>query len=542
MPGRVAEALRRSSPLIDEILGNRDDIRVKKNLAEAYAELKPYEQEYNDQQKFRKMSQQVYSVKLDNTDKVKQVPDWNITGNDESLGKTNALTKFKEYLDTPEAKTSGAGYDNVSLKKYLTDNPEHMAELQAQNLVSPTTRLEAVTNDELKARIYQKAGFTPEDMQFYDSRKSKAPNSDEHNNRLLNMIYGKHADLVSRGGLKSSLWDLYGKRAERLAMTTPKFGFQKIGDKLYKYDDQGNMELVDGGEKEKTIQDIRSMSDNDLINSTPEQLKSYYSVLNGKQKQLAKELYPSLEGTTDMADLTAEQLGKLSYDDLVKKYSTKEIYGIIEDVAPDVRAKLYEKYPEWKPDPTKSRTGRTGRRSSSLNTSIDSKVLKSNIDYLSKTEIKNKGKTPDDKTKKAYTDKFNQVKQQTGLSDKIIHEILDDYKKTGKLPKDLIKSTERLSVEQEVKKKIIDSVYYDDKLAQGGTQSLFDWSRTFDGAPNLTTLQDVVRKWDDRLKILADEVGISDEEYNQIYNDAHGYFNDLAKKFTQKNIKSFLNQ
>ena len=199
--------------------------------------------------------------------------------------------------------------------------------------------------------IYTKAGITdPNERKWFEEYK-KSFDAEGHNNSLMSFIAGQYPNLVSKGGLKDDYYQMFGKTASQYAITPQKFA--EIDDPLAKSNPKDWIpEQVDGRwywvadvyNKKKKMwekQQVRPMTGEEIKNKG----------MNGK--------------TGDIDKLSGEQLGKLTFEELMSRYNPYDVMDNIDALSEDARTKFLAKYPNLAAELESKTSGTTGKRSGS---------------------------------------------------------------------------------------------------------------------------------------------------------------------------------
>jgi hypothetical protein len=307
-----------------------------------------------------------------------------------------------EYVDKTKQEKPEETPQN--LRDYIESNPEHKQELINSGFLKQ--RQVPLTPEELSGKVYEKAGFTPEDKDFYEQFKKSNFDVQGHNDAIREMLYKKAPGLISRGKEGTRLMDLYSQRlaSETITPQAPTvYGYTSLGnDKMLKHDSYGNYEVIDlgTGKPDKTMDpknwEVEKVGD-----------KYYWSQWaqdkNGWNKKLIKELTP-----TEMEDY---QQG-LKDEDVDRQLKEKRLSG------------------------GTSRSRRGGKKTKTPEQQIVGKTVAT----LSKLGLTHSGQKWDDweeKDKDTYEKAFKWMQENTDLEDDEIHSAIKKYEETGKIPDDL---------------------------------------------------------------------------------------------------------
>jgi hypothetical protein len=435
MAGRFVEILRRSNPVLDSLLGNLADLRVKKSYNEAIDEIEgKFRKEKTDYDKYLSYSEKLANTNLNPDEFIKTVPvidpltntqDWNITADKTKLDDPNSeISKtLNEYYKTIEGKELSTEQQQQGFKEYVKANPEIYKKLHQNNHITPLNKTEPLSEQEITNKYYQKAGITDNnEQQWYENYRKSNPNVQNYNERLLNFVYGKYQDLYSPGSLGDSYFKLFGNIANQylinpkqeeldpLANIKPKeWTKEKVNNVWYWKADVYNKKTR---QWEKRI--VRPLSEQEIKDETVE-----------KKKKLD--------------EMTPIEFSALTYEDIIKNYGKAEIYGSLADFSNDIREKLFTIYPEWKelydpPDKTKTGGRKLGGKLPPLkgvnkdNLSDVEKYLKLSADY-NKGDY-GKDKDGNEKTKEDRYKELLNMRQQllrSGIDEKDLDEYLNDY-------------------------------------------------------------------------------------------------------------------
>lgn len=258
---KFSETLIRYSPLIGQILGNIDDIRVTRNYNEARKEIENAEKKRQEYQKFLTYNQKLRSIDPSDKDfyNTKEVLDPNITGNEDdfyqnTLFGQDYLTRKNLYTETDETGRKYRTDENNNklyldqdplytqdINKILETNPQYAEDLRQKGFYK--TLYEPKDEKEINTLRYTKAGIPEEEAKWYE-QYSQTFNPQDYNLQLQRMVLDKYPDLVSSGEYGSKYFDLFGKQMSTMGITAPEYKFSANKDYLLKYDDTGNYEII----------------------------------------------------------------------------------------------------------------------------------------------------------------------------------------------------------------------------------------------------------------------------------------------------------
>lgn len=309
---KLVSILRDNADLLNSLFGNVNDLIVKSRYSDIMNELSTYEKQRNDYNRYLSMSDKVAGVSLDDSEYYNTVTNKGINYDDPNFQKSGAFTKYNEQLkqdylknnpDDPNGEKMNLTFTNEDFIKYLEQNPDLQNEINTKYMKDVQSKT-LKTKEELSNHIYNKAGFTPEDVQFYNGYKQ--PNPTEFNNNLTKVLYDNYAGLISSG----SYQDLYAKMLQNKVgllgiMPKPESDYQIISD-------EKNGTLIYANKKNPNDRKIVQYRDPKLNQKKPEldyslvtqeaDGKFYYyndvwndNAFGGKggyEKQLLRELSP----------------------------------------------------------------------------------------------------------------------------------------------------------------------------------------------------------------------------------------------------------
>ena len=495
---KFLNAINKYQPLIESLFGKVDDSITMGTYKDAVEGLKKLEKTKSEYDRFNRLNKGIRGVNLAPTDIYQPTNDFDIQGTGAQLNETDAVKNYAKTLqdafNSQATQTDEAGNPIVpeqpkvtpeGFKEYLKNNPADYQSLQQLGYVKPIyTKLE---DQKIHDLMYQKAGFQPEDVQFYNEFKKRNFDPTEYNQKIQNMVLDNYPGLVSTGSVKDFYAKLYGNKAGMLDIKEPKspdYKFMDLKDgKLLRYTSDGNYEVIGDGAEQK-------------------------------KKRLK--------------DLSATEVDKLTFENLISGYAPAELFASLYDFSPEIRAKLIEKYPEWKPEEDVLKTGsRTRSRSYGRK---DKDPLEEDLKIMSDIGLANNGAEfgkwkPADQ--EAYTRSMNSLKGLTQKSAEEIWGMVGDYeKKTYKQGDKGDNSRGKKSpygneITDEDRKSIND-IYYSTKYGKFNGQSLSDWVKTLSQTEDRDTFYqwagDVRRQAASYMNDLQVSKGMADEIMTDVEN------------------------
>lgn len=406
MPGRFVNFVRRNNTLIDGVLGNLDDIRVKKNLKEALGELNQFKEERDNYNKFIRYADAISNVDMKLSDQYKKVPGFlfneGIENTDEYKAYVDKLIKDTESVvpapETPENKgtqstdnpeTTEAPKIQVTedgLRQFILENPQYYKSLYEKgNIIDKT---EPKSQEELYDEIYNKAGLTdPNERQWFETYK-KSFDVEGHNNSLSRFVAGQYPNLVSKGNLKGSYYDMFGGIASTYGIKPQKFA--DTDDPLEKANPKDWVpEQVDG----------RWYWTADVYNRKTKTWEKQ------QVKPMTAEEVKNKDGANgdNLKKMSGDELGRLTYEQLMKKFNPEDVADYLDYLAPDVQKQFLSKYPNIAAEieaeglkgsktGSKGRGGRGYRRKSKGTDAVKLEGVDKILGDINKVKAKNSGK------------------------------------------------------------------------------------------------------------------------------------------------------
>lgn len=196
---KFAKAVRRNKALIESFFGNIDNIRATQSFSDVMKTFTELEMVKYNQSRFAELSRKINSVKVSEDEQPVSKKKYIDTQID--------FTKLRSYSEFMDQRKAGENY-----LQFLEGNQKLFPE--DFNLLFKEEEVE-VSPEEY---IYQKAGFTPEDVEFYKVYKEK--NFVEMQNSIRNRVYGMLPKLKSRGTLSDRLYKTTEDRLKREEVET----------------------------------------------------------------------------------------------------------------------------------------------------------------------------------------------------------------------------------------------------------------------------------------------------------------------------------
>lgn len=403
--GKAASFIRRSIPVIDSIIGNLGDIRVKRNLKDALAELNGFQKERDDYSKFMTMSDSLSRVKLTNEDLYKPNGDYSVVDTTGAISNTDAYKEYSRIIDENNTKVN-EGDTSLSMleatpdsfKQFITSNPQYYKELTDKGHINLDKT--PIAPEELDKIYFEKAGIKdPNDVQFYTEYSKNKFNPNNYNERLLKFIYGKEDDLTSQGTLADTQYKKLLQFAGLLNIspqtTSNEDPLKKLSPDKWKVGNYNGVpywyaDVYDDKTRQWTKQYIQPL--------TEEEAKK--NKVNQKKK---------------LSDFTVDEFKNTSYDDLIKNYSASDLYDNFNQLPKEIQDKLYEAFPDWKAeDMTGLKKGKSGRKSKGLGGLKFNTAYDADLKVLSDIGLKYKQtNTPygdwEEKDKEKYEEHSNKI-------------------------------------------------------------------------------------------------------------------------------------
>jgi len=304
----ITDILTKYQPYIQQVFGNFADISAKRSYKEALDDLKRMQEERDKIQRFKGLMTKLKDVSLDETDMYKwddaykKQADMLTQSTDKPF--VQDLLQGVKYYDKDQNEVSDilrtgvgpngnamiysrAGKDAEGNMKLFDDDAEAIKNALEQNNYMGFNNMDEakeflskapevmqgkgkvqLSEDEQRAKLFQKAGFLPEDMQLYNEYKDKVNAVREYNQKLVDMIYSREGALSSEGTLGDRLAKMFERRVAAQAIDEPayKLEFDHKGGKMIWYDtsDPSNYQIIqykqpETSEKKLTGRDFPDM-------------------------------------------------------------------------------------------------------------------------------------------------------------------------------------------------------------------------------------------------------------------------------------------
>ena len=322
----INDVILKNWALLDNAFKNIEDVIVDDNYNKVLERLQPFREDKQKRDTFLQIQN-----KLSTTDAslIPQTKDGTAEGLDTkgyafaNLDQTNAWKGFAEAYAKKNPQYDGKSPIDVNeFKSYLQEYPQHQDELRTAGILKQMPVKTPKTEEEYLNDYYTKAGLTPEQVKFYNDYKKEMTPATTQNEKLANFVSGYAPYLVSDGKNADSRLKYLGNIAGTLGFTDPKadeYEYKEVGGNLVKINKRTNKAEI-----------IKVKADAQLKLNT----------------------------------MNASDMSKLTSDQILQNFSTDEIFAHRFDFAPEILAKLYETYPQWKiQDDEADALGKTGRLS-----------------------------------------------------------------------------------------------------------------------------------------------------------------------------------
>lgn len=191
---------------ISDLLGNVNDVIVGDNYTKALQELAKFEDQKNQLARFENLNKNFLGLDLNNvpTKKQVQLPGFNFE-NPEFLN-TDAGKKFMDDQTKVNPDAKNTKYTTKDIENYLSiHSPEAIENLKLDPRFYGLQQSEMPLNkDEYENEAYRTAGFTDEDIMFYNDYKNKKLDPKGFNKSIDVFVGKKMLDLMSQGSYGDS--------------------------------------------------------------------------------------------------------------------------------------------------------------------------------------------------------------------------------------------------------------------------------------------------------------------------------------------------
>jgi hypothetical protein len=482
MAGRLAVLLKKINPDLQEGIGNVNDILVTNNYGKAQKHIEDIRQKQDKVKKFT-----VYNYALNNTNLAPE--DYYKTDKGFELNEGYETSKaYQDYVKAIDENNKTTGNikapDPTEFKSFVTQKPEYYEELYKNGQLKQNKV--PLTTDELKLKMYEKAGIKPEDIGWF-SEMSNTFDPNAENRRLNELIINKTPQLTS----------IYGKLGDKYAQLFAREVSQYLNQPQ---NFENPLSKSKPSEWELTENNGKYYWTTDIFDPKKQEWTKKITRIETDKKIIDEWDRKHSAKPKDIADYTAKELRDMDFDKLISTFNPEsELKPHFDDFSPEIQNKLYEMFPKWKEEDdfqaqldNKKLNGTRNKRKRSSGTgkiSPEKANILSAIQTASKIGMGNKGVDWTKwkiKDKKPYTKAMDYLRNATGLEDKDIWDMIGNYEKTGKMDWDKLNTND-----EEIDSEEIDDItpqdeidWFDDKFdnASGTTKKTLYYRHFRDNA------------------------------------------------------------
>ena len=243
-PGAFTEFTQRYGTEINSLLGHFGDMTATKQYNEAIKSLDEFEKSKLDSEKFTNLRTKLSTITPEMLPFTKKVNEKGYDFDNPNWVEGDYQTQFEEYYK--KVNPNATDYTKEDLIKYVEAKPDLKKQLEG-TVYKDMPKDVSLTAEEFTQNRFDVAGFTPEDTEFFKNYENQTVTTAEHNRKLLNLINEKTPNLMSRGLLGTVKAEQFQNRAlllQRLEEKSPEWKFMYKGNKLYKYNDQGQISVI----------------------------------------------------------------------------------------------------------------------------------------------------------------------------------------------------------------------------------------------------------------------------------------------------------
>lgn len=249
---------------ISDLLGNVNDVIVGDNYTKALQELAKFEDQKNQLARFENLNKNFLGLDLNNvpTKKQVQLPGFNFE-NPEFLN-TDAGKKFMDDQTKVNPDAKNTKYTTKDIENYLSiHSPEAIENLKLDPRFYGLQQSEMPLNkDEYENEAYRTAGFTDEDIMFYNDYKNKKLDPKGFNKSIDVFVGKKMLDLMSQGSYGDSRAKMLANLGAGMKMVPPEYATMKDAfGGVYYYDKDKPWEfnkMIEGPGEEINSQLVRN--------------------------------------------------------------------------------------------------------------------------------------------------------------------------------------------------------------------------------------------------------------------------------------------
>ncbi|MCC6867044.1 MAG: hypothetical protein IT280_12890 [Ignavibacteria bacterium] len=291
----ITDWLRRNGDIVEQVLGNLDNIVVKGNAQDAFKELGKHEERYKNWLNMRNLHKKINSYQMQEDDVnslVKNKYTYNPGFEEDESIKSNPL--YQEYQKAPTG-------DYLS---YLqsTNNTDEINRLKGLGYVNE--ELIKPSQDEVNDHIARKL-LSPEELAMYDKLKGESFDPDLHNFGLRDLIMENKQKLISSGSLGDDLAEELVQRAGLLQMPeekpeNPLIRFDEKNNVMIGYDAQGNIKFTrkyaedPKKEEKKSFGKYGTMTWEEILQLEPNEVYQNFGAFSSDMQEKLKVQYPTL--------------------------------------------------------------------------------------------------------------------------------------------------------------------------------------------------------------------------------------------------------
>lgn len=303
----ITDWLRRNGDIVEQVLGNLDNIVVKGNAQDAFKELGKYEERYKNWLNMRNLHKKINSYQIQEEDVnslVKNKYTYN-PGFEESIKSNPLYQSYQKMSEStvgpPTLEGREAGGDYLSYLESI-NNTDEINRLKGLGYVNE--ELEAPSLDAVNEYIARKL-LSPEELSMYEKLKGESFDSDIHNYGLRDVVMKNKQRLKSSGSLGDDLSEELVQRAGLLQMPEEKqeepiIRFDEKNNLMIGYDKQGNIKFTrkyaeEEKKKEKNkFGSYATMDWESILELEPNEVYSNFGAFSSEMQAKLKSEYPEI--------------------------------------------------------------------------------------------------------------------------------------------------------------------------------------------------------------------------------------------------------
>lgn len=432
--------------MLNEAFRNIEDVIVEDNYNKVLQKLEPYRQEKQNRDRFLNIYNRLGSVDTSKIDPTKDAELEGIDTKGYAFANLNETQAWKTFTDSYKKKNPN--YDGSSpidigeFQSYLKEYPQYNDELKQAGIIKMLPTKINKTEEEYMNDYYTQAGLTPAEVKWYNDYKQSMIPAATQNEKLSSFLTQYAPYLVSGGDLKDSRLKYLSNMAGTLALTDPKaddYDYREVGGQLVKINKRTNK----------------------------------------------VEIIPVKNSKTALKDYTANEIRKMTFEQVMSTFNSADIGKYLYDFSPEVRDKLFETFPDWKPEENTGgkkggRGGRGGFNFGGLDEELNNTETAQDTGNTTGTDLGGRQKKALETVNKRFKNKSGSGEfssQDIQRQRQEVATVLSEFKKRY----DLLNNPNRTSVNPKAYLKFVSSIeqYYNDLLNNGYANLVLDEAANF---------------------------------------------------------------